>query len=104
MITCGLDDPGPALTPAEAAAFHDQPEGMAVAWFAVPAPVGREVGLSKNTVADIIKRNHAQAPMERKTCPGIRSIGDWGESARKLVFPSMGAEAWTSGRQGRQGW
>ena len=29
--------------------------------------IGREVGLSKNTVADIVKRNRAQASMERKT-------------------------------------
>ena len=29
--------------------------------------VGREVGLSKNTVADIVRRNRAQASMERRT-------------------------------------
>ena len=34
------DDPGPALTPAEAATLHDQPEGVSFAWFAVPAPDG----------------------------------------------------------------
>ena len=33
-------DLGPALAPAEAAALHDQPEGIAVAWFAAPAPDG----------------------------------------------------------------
>ena len=37
-----LDDPGPALTPAEAVALYDQPEGLAVAWFAIPAQTARE--------------------------------------------------------------
>jgi hypothetical protein len=37
----GLNNPGPALTPAEAAALHDRPEG--VAWFAIPAPGGASV-------------------------------------------------------------
>jgi hypothetical protein len=36
-----IHDPGPALTPAEAAALHDRPEG--VAWFAIPAPNGAGV-------------------------------------------------------------
>ena len=50
MLT-GPDDPGPALTPAEAAALHNQPEGVTVAWFAVPAPGG----------AGVIARAHTEA-------------------------------------------
>jgi hypothetical protein len=45
----GLDDPGPALTPAEAAALHDRPEG--VAWFVIPAP----------SDAGVIARAHTEA-------------------------------------------
>ena len=44
-----LDDLGPALTPAEAAALHNQPGR--VAWFAIPAPGG----------AGVIARAHTEA-------------------------------------------
>ena len=35
-----MHDLGPVLTAAEAAALHDQPGSIAVAWFAIPAPDG----------------------------------------------------------------
>ena len=54
----GLDDPGPALTPAEAAALHDRPEG--VAWFAIPAPGG----------ASVIARAHTEAHDGGQLLPG----------------------------------
>lgn len=44
-----LDDPGPALTPAEAAALHDRQEG--VAWFAIPALGGVGVMAQAHTEA-----------------------------------------------------
>ena len=44
-----LNDLGPALTPAEAAALHDRPES--VAWFAIPSPGG----------AGVIARAHTEA-------------------------------------------
>jgi len=56
-LTC-LDDPGPALTPAEAAALHDRPEG--VAWFAIPAPNG----------AGVIARAHTEAHDGGQLLPG----------------------------------
>jgi hypothetical protein len=54
----GLDDPGPALTPAKAAALHDRPEG--VAWFAIPAPNG----------AGVIARAHTEAHDGGQLMPG----------------------------------
>jgi len=56
----GLDDPGPTLTPAEAAALHDQPKGVAVAWFAIPAPGG----------AGVIARAHTEAHDGGRLLPG----------------------------------
>ncbi len=47
----GLDDPGPALTPVEAAALYDRPDG--VAWFAMLAPGS----------ASVIARARTQATM-----------------------------------------
>ena len=38
-----LGNPGPALTPAEAAALHNQPDSITVAWFAISAPNGAGV-------------------------------------------------------------
>jgi hypothetical protein len=55
-----LDDLGPALTPAEAAAIHDQPESAAVAWFAIPAPGG----------AGVIARAHTEAHDGGRLLPG----------------------------------
>ncbi len=49
---------GPALTPAEAAALHDRPEG--VAWFAIPAPGG----------AGVIARAHTEAHDGGHLLPG----------------------------------
>lgn len=53
-----LDDLGPALTPAEAAALHDRPES--VAWFAIPAPGG--VG--------VIARAHTETHDGGRLLPG----------------------------------
>ncbi len=55
-----VHDPGPALTPAEAAALHDQPEGVTVAWFAIPAPGG----------AGVIARAHTEAHNGGQILPG----------------------------------
>ena len=53
-----LNDLGPALTPAEAAALHDRPEG--VAWFAIPSPGG----------AGVIARAHTEAHDGGQLLPG----------------------------------
>ena len=53
-----LDDPGPALTPTEAAALHDRPEGMA--WFATPARGG----------AGVIARAHTETHKGGRLLPG----------------------------------
>ncbi len=55
-----LDDLGPALTLSEAAALHDQPEGVAVAWFAIPAPGG----------AGVVARAHTEAHDGGRLLPG----------------------------------
>jgi len=60
----GLDDPGPALTPSEAAALHDGPES--VAWFAIPAPGG--VG--------VIARAHTEAHDGGRLLPGHLAASD----------------------------
>ena len=57
--TC-LNDPGPSLTPAGGAAFHKQPESVAVAWFAIPAPHG----------AGVIARAHTEAQTVDGGCGG----------------------------------
>ena len=59
-----LNDAGPALTPAEAAALHDRPE--AVAWFAIPAPGG----------AGVIARAHTEAHDGGRLLPGHLAAGD----------------------------
>jgi hypothetical protein len=53
-----LDDPGTALTRAQAAALHDRPEG--VAWFSIPAPSG----------AGVIARAHTEAHDGGQLLPG----------------------------------
>jgi hypothetical protein len=53
-----IHDPGPALTPAEAAALHDRAEG--VAWFAIPSPRG----------AGVIARAHTEAHDGGQLLPG----------------------------------
>ncbi len=53
-----LNDLGPALTPAEAAALHDRPES--VAWFAIPSPGG----------AGVIARAHTEAHDGGQLLPG----------------------------------
>ncbi len=55
-----LDNPRPALTPAEAAALHDRPEGVAVAWFAIPAPGG----------AGVVGRAHTETHDGGRLLPG----------------------------------
>ena len=55
-----LDDSGPALTPAQAAALHDQPGAATVAWFAIPAPGG----------AGVIARAHTMAHDGSRMLPG----------------------------------
>lgn len=55
-----LDDLGPALTPAEAAALNDQPEGVSVAWFATPALGG----------AGVVARAHTEAHDGGRLLPG----------------------------------
>ena len=55
-----IHDPGPPLTPAEAAALHDQPEGVSVAWFTIPAPGG----------AGVIARAHTEAHDGGRLLPG----------------------------------
>ena len=64
-----LDNPGPALTPAEAAALHNQPEGVTVAWFAVPAPDG----------AGVIARAHTEARDGGQMLPGHLAARDLDE-------------------------
>ena len=54
----GVDDHGPVLTPAEAAALHDRRE--AVAWFVQPAPGGNGV----------IARAHTEAYNGGQVLPG----------------------------------
>ncbi len=61
-----LDDLGPALIPAEAAALHDQPEGVAVAWFAIPAPGG----------AGVIARAHTETHHGGRLLPGHLAASD----------------------------
>jgi len=63
----GLDDPGPALTPAEAVAVHDRPEG--VAWFAIPTPDG----------AGVIARAHTEAHDGGRLLPGHLTARDLAE-------------------------
>lgn len=46
-----LGNPNSALTPEQAAAFHNQPEGVNVAWFAIPGSGG----------AGVIARAHTEA-------------------------------------------
>ena len=58
VLLTSLDDPGPLLTSAEAAALHDRQE--AVAWFAVPAPGG----------AGVIARAHTEAHDDGRLLPG----------------------------------
>jgi len=53
-----IHDPGPSLTPAEAAALHDRPDG--VAWFAIPAPGS----------AGVIARAHTEAHDGGQLLPG----------------------------------
>jgi len=53
-----LNNPEPPLTPAEAAALHNRPEG--VAWFAIPAPGG----------AGVIARAHTEAHDGGRLLPG----------------------------------
>lgn len=53
-----IHDPGPPLTPAEAAALHDQPEG--VAWFAIPASDG----------AGVMARAHTETHDGGRLLPG----------------------------------
>lgn len=55
-----LDNPRPALTPAEAAALHDRPGSVSVAWFAVPAPSG----------AGVIARAHTETHHGGRLLPG----------------------------------
>ncbi len=59
-----LNDLGPALTPAEAAALHDRSEG--VAWFAIPSPGG----------AGVIARAHTEAHDGGQLLPGHLAAGD----------------------------
>ena len=60
----GSDELGPALTPAEAAALHDLPGG--VAWFAIPAPDG----------AGVIARPYSEAPDGGQLLPGYLAASD----------------------------
>ncbi len=60
-----IHDPGPPLTPAEAAALHDQPASAAVAWFAVPALDG----------AGAIARAHTEAHDGGRLLPGHLAAG-----------------------------
>jgi len=69
QTSTGLGDPGPALTPAEAAAFHDQPQGVAVAWFAIPAPGD----------AGVIARAHTEAHDGGRLLPGHLAARDLAE-------------------------
>ena len=55
-----LNDLGRALTLAEAAALHNQPKGVTVAWFAIPAPDG----------AGVIARAHTEAHDGGRLLPG----------------------------------
>lgn len=51
---------GPTLTPAQAAALHNQPEGVSVAWFAIPHPSG----------AGVMARAHTEARDGGRLLPG----------------------------------
>ncbi len=62
-----LDDPGPALTPAEAAALHDQPQGVSVAWFAIPGG------------ASVVARAHTEAHDGGRLLPGHLAARDLAE-------------------------
>lgn len=62
-----LDDLGPVLTPAEAAALYDRPEG--VAWFAIPALSG----------AGVIARAHTEARDGGRLLPGHLAARDLAE-------------------------
>jgi len=62
----GLDDPGPVLTPAEAVALHDQPRGVSVAWFAIPAPDG----------AGVIAQAHTETHHGGRLLPGHLAADD----------------------------
>ncbi len=62
-----VHDPGPALTPAEAATLHDRPED--VAWFAIPAPGG----------AGVIARAHTEAHDGGELLPGYLAARDLAE-------------------------
>ena len=61
-----LDDLGPTLTPAQAAALHDQPGSVAVAWFAIPAPDG----------SGVIARAHTMAHDGDRLLPGYLAAAD----------------------------
>ena len=74
----GLDDPGPALTPAEAAALHDQPEGVSMAWFAMPAPGG----------AGVIARAHTEARDGGRLLPGHLAASSMDE-LRAMMPPGL---------------
>ena len=63
----GLDNPGPALTPAEAAALYDRPEG--VAWLVVPAPGG----------AGVMARVHTEAHDGGQLLRGLLAARDLAE-------------------------
>jgi len=76
----GLDDPGAALTPAEAAALHDRPEG--VAWFVVPAPGS----------AGVIARAHTEAHDGGRLLPGHLAACGLAE-LRAIMPPGLAFDA-----------
>ena len=75
----GLDNPGPALTPAEAVAIHNQPDGVSMAWFAVPAPSG----------AGVIARAHTEARDGGQLLPGHLAAADLVE-LQTMMPPGLG--------------
>ena len=67
-----LQDHGPSLTPAEAAALHDRPER--VAWIVLPAPGGNGV----------IARAHTEAHDGGRLLPGHLAADDLAALRAKL--------------------
>ena len=71
-----LDDLGPTLTPAQAAALHHRPDGATVAWFAIPAPDG----------AGVIARAHTMAHDGGRLLSGHLAAADLAEL--QVVMPA----------------